>query len=83
VKYAKLERILAEALAARATPGTDPLRIRLLAMIAVGGLRVCAESRQARQEGETIEAFIRRVFAMLWADLREFGHTGKAAGSPP
>jgi AcrR family transcriptional regulator len=83
VKYAKLERILADALAARAAPGTDPLRIRLLAMVAIGGLRVCADGRQERLEGETVEAHVRRVFATLWANLREFGHAGEAAGLPP
>lgn len=80
VKYAKLERILADALAARAAPGTDPLRLRLLAMVAVGGLRIGAEDGRTRQEGETVEAHVRRVFAALWANLREFGQAGEAAG---
>jgi AcrR family transcriptional regulator len=83
VKYAKLERILADALAARAAPGADPLRLRLLAMVAVGGLRIGAEAGQVRQEGETVEAHVRRVFATLWANLREFGQAGEAAGPPP
>jgi AcrR family transcriptional regulator len=73
LKYAKLEHRLAEALAVRAKGKSDPLRIRLLAMITIGALRVAGEIWSADQLGKTPEATVRKIAKTLWAQLHDFG----------
>jgi AcrR family transcriptional regulator len=77
LKYAKLEQTLADALAARAKEKSDQLRVRLLAMIAIGALRIAGQVWDPDQLGKKPEASIRKITKQLWAQLREFGQAGK------
>lgn len=77
LKYAKLEQIVAEALAERVNGEADRLRVRLLAMIAVGGLRVGGEAWRGRPQSENAEIFARRIFKSVWDQLADFGESAK------
>lgn len=79
LKYAKLEQKLAEALLLRG--GNDPeqrSRMRLLAAIVIGALRVGGELWQQRPPGASPQDFAREIFAELWTMLAEFGDQAKA-----
>ena len=78
LKYAKLEQRLVEALAERAAGQEEGLSIRLLAMIAIGALRVGGDAWQSRGRNEPIEAFTRKIFDAIRAELRGFGQSGGA-----
>jgi AcrR family transcriptional regulator len=78
LKYAKLEQRLVEALAERAAGQEAGLSIRLLAMIAIGALRVGGDAWQSRGRNEPIEAFTRKIFDAIRAELRGFGQSGGA-----
>ncbi|MGO6908338.1 TetR family transcriptional regulator, partial [Rhizobium ruizarguesonis] len=72
LKYARLEQKLAEALLLR--KGNDPeqrSRMRLLAAIVIGALRVGGELWQQRPPGASLEDFAREIFADLWKMLTE------------
>ncbi|RUV31717.1 TetR family transcriptional regulator, partial [Mesorhizobium sp. M1A.T.Ca.IN.004.03.1.1] len=74
LKYAKLEQKLAEALLLR--KGGDPLerpRMRVLAAIVIGALRVGAELWQQRPSSVSPQDFAREIFTDLWKMLAEFG----------
>jgi hypothetical protein len=73
MKYAKLEQRLAEALTGRAKGKPDPLRIRLLAMIAIGALRVAGEVWDVEDVSKRPAARVKKLADMLWLELREFG----------
>ncbi|MGR9244332.1 TetR family transcriptional regulator [Rhizobium leguminosarum] len=78
LKYAKLEQKLAEALLLR--KGDDPLerpRMRVLAAIVIGALRVGAELWQQRPPSASPQDFAREIFADLWKMLAEFGKEAK------
>ncbi|OAV55944.1 TetR family transcriptional regulator [Rhizobium sp. WYCCWR10014] len=78
LKYAKLEQKLAEALLLR--KGDDPLerpRMRVLAAIVIGALRVGAELWQQRPPSASPQDFAREIFADLWKMLAEFGEEAK------
>jgi AcrR family transcriptional regulator len=78
LKYAKLEQKLAEALLLRR--GNDPeqrSRMRLLAAIVIGALRVGGELWQQRPPGASPQDFAREIFADLWKMLAEFGDQAK------
>jgi len=77
LKYAKLEQILAEALTERVKGQAERLRARLLAMIAVGGLRVGGEAWRRRPQSENVEIFARRIFGTIWDQLADFGASAK------
>jgi AcrR family transcriptional regulator len=77
LKYAKLEQILAEALTERVKGQAERLRARLLAMIAVGGLRVGGEAWRKRPQSESVEIFARRIFGTIWDQLADFGVSAK------
>jgi AcrR family transcriptional regulator len=74
-KYARLEQRLCEALALRYG---DKVRqkARLLAMIAIGGMRVAGEAWLESGRPEVDEAFIRDIFRPIWAQLAELGREG-------
>ncbi|MBY3053125.1 TetR family transcriptional regulator [Rhizobium laguerreae] len=79
LKYAKLEQKLAEALLLR--KGGDPLerpRMRVLAAIVIGALRVGAELWQQRPPSVSPQDFAREIFTDLWKMLAEFGDEAKA-----
>jgi AcrR family transcriptional regulator len=67
VKYEKLERALAEALAKRAGHKTEKLHARLAAMIATGAMRIGGELWAADGAREKPEALVKRTFAALRA----------------
>ncbi len=66
VKYEKLERALAEALAKRG-PKSEKLQARLVAMIATGAMRIGGELWAAEGARERPEALAKRLFAALRA----------------
>ncbi|NKN07194.1 TetR family transcriptional regulator [Rhizobium laguerreae] len=78
LKYAKLEQKLAEALFLRKQG--DPLerpRMRILAAIVIGALRVGAELWQQRPPSASPQDFAREIFTDLWKMLAEFGDEAK------
>lgn len=76
-KYARLEQRLCEALALRYGDACRQ-KARLLAMIAIGGMRVAGEAWQEAGGGAVDEAFIRGIFRPIWAQLAELGREGGA-----
>jgi AcrR family transcriptional regulator len=77
LKYARLEDRLVAALSERAPGETDQLRIRLLAMVAVGALRVGSEFWHANPRPEPVLGYVRHLFDTVWAELRTFGATAR------
>jgi len=78
LKYARLEQKLAEALLLR--KGNDPAersRMRILAAVVIGALRVGAELWQQRPPGAAPQDFAEEIFAELWRILAEFGDEAK------
>ncbi|MBP2442568.1 TetR family transcriptional regulator [Rhizobium leguminosarum] len=78
VKYARLEQKLAEALLLR--KGNDPgerSRMRVLAAVVIGALRVGGEFWQQREPGASLHDFAHEIFAELWKILAEFGDEAK------
>jgi AcrR family transcriptional regulator len=74
-KYARLEQCLCEALALRYGPEVRQ-KARLLAMVAIGGMRVAGEAWQESGRPAVDEAFIREIFRPIWAQLIELGREG-------
>lgn len=72
VKYVRLEQRLSEALVARCSEA-DRLKARLLAMIAIGSMRVAGESWNESGRAKTLESFARDVFRLVWTQLAELG----------
>lgn len=72
VKYVRLEQRLCEALAARCGE-EDRLKARLLAMTAIGGMRVAGEVWQESGRAAALEDFARQVFGLIWSQLAELG----------
>jgi AcrR family transcriptional regulator len=70
VKYEKLERALAEALANRAGYKAEKLQARLVAMIATGAMRIGGELWAAETAREKPEALVKRMFAAIRAILK-------------
>jgi AcrR family transcriptional regulator len=70
VKYEKLERALAEALARRAGRKTERLQARLVAMIATGAMRIGGELWAAEGAREKPEALLKRTFAAIRAIIK-------------
>jgi AcrR family transcriptional regulator len=77
LKYAKLEQIVAEALTARVEDQRGRLQARLLAMIAVGSLRVGSDIWRRRPEGENVEMLARQIFQDIWDQLAKIGDAAK------
>ncbi|WP_454616449.1 TetR family transcriptional regulator [Bradyrhizobium cenepequi] len=67
VKYEKLERTLADALLRRTGNKTDKMQARLVAMIAIGAMRVGGELWAAEGARETPELLAKRMFAAIRA----------------
>jgi AcrR family transcriptional regulator len=74
VKYVRLEQRLSEALVARCSEA-DRLKARLLAMVAIGGMRVAGEVWNESGRSEALESFAREVFGLIWTQLAELGRT--------
>ncbi|MFB9947273.1 TetR/AcrR family transcriptional regulator [Rhizobium puerariae] len=77
-KYAKLEAKLTEALSARC--GNDKQsrdRMRLLAAVVVGALRVGGERWAEQPPGVSLETFAHWFFGDFWKTLAEFGSEGR------
>jgi AcrR family transcriptional regulator len=70
VKYEKLERALAEALARRAGRKTERLQARLVAMIATGAMRIGGELWATEGAREKPEALLKRTFAAIRAIIK-------------
>lgn len=77
LKYAKLEQKLVEALTVRAKGKADPLRIRLLAMSAIGALRIAGQTWNRDQLLTRSPAHLRKIAKTLWTTLGELGAEGK------
>ena len=69
VKYEMFERALAEALAKRAGHKTERLQARLVAMIAMGGMRIGDELWTTEGADEKPEALVKRMFTAIRAIL--------------
>ena len=62
VKYEKMERAMAAALAKRAGTASAQRRARLVAMITTGAIRLASEDWLANDASETPEVLVRRTF---------------------
>lgn len=71
VKYEKMERAMADALAARASNDAGKLRARLVAMITTGAIRIASENWLAQNAREKPETLVRRMFKDIRAALDE------------
>jgi len=69
VKYEKMERAMATALAARTDDPAEQLRARLVAMITTGAIRLASENWMAQGAHEDIETLVRRTFKDVRAVL--------------
>ena len=78
LKYAKLEQKLSEALEARARSKEERDRMRLLAAVVIGMLRIGAERWKDEPKGASFEAFSHTLFTDLWKMLADLG--GEARG---
>ena len=67
VKYEKLERAMAEALAKRAGHKAEKLQARLVAMIAAGAMRIGGELWADEGARERPEALVKQTFAAIRA----------------
>ncbi|MGL4290773.1 MAG: TetR/AcrR family transcriptional regulator [Phreatobacter sp.] len=76
LKYARLEQTLAAALVQRATDEAGRLRAQLIAMVTIGAMRIGADGWNSRPRSETAEAYVRKVFKIVWTELAAFGHDG-------
>jgi len=78
LKYAKLEQKLAEALLLRKGNDSEQRsRMRVLAAIVIGALRVGGELWQQRPAGASPQDVAHEIFAELWKMLSEFGDQAK------
>ncbi|OWV69016.1 TetR family transcriptional regulator [Rhizobium sp. R339] len=81
LKYAKLEQKLAEALLQRkGNDAAEGPRMRILAAIVIGAMRVGGELWQQRP-GASLQDFAEETFAELWKTLAEFGDEVKSRRS--
>jgi AcrR family transcriptional regulator len=71
VKYEKMERAMAKALAARASDKTGQTQARLVAMITTGAIRIASENWLAQGAREKPDVLVRRMFADIRAALDE------------
>lgn len=72
LKYTRLEQTLAAALTERASDEAGRLRARLIAMVTIGAIRIGAEGWNDRPQSEPVEAYVRRVLAVVWAEIGAF-----------
>ncbi len=77
LKYAKLELKLTEALKARSRSDEERLRMRLLAAVVMGALRVGGEIWNEQPPGTSLEAFAHGFFGDFWKALADFGNEGQ------
>lgn len=73
LKYALLESALADALSQRSKGKADELRIRLVAMLVVGALRVTSEVDMARNETKNPAVRVRRISQLLRIEIDKLG----------
>ncbi|MBC9879863.1 TetR family transcriptional regulator [Bradyrhizobium sp. INPA01-394B] len=73
LKYAMLESALADALSQRSNRKADELRIRLVAMVVVGALRVTSEVDIAREEIRKPASRVRRITRLLRSEINKLG----------
>ncbi|MDC9808580.1 MULTISPECIES: TetR family transcriptional regulator [Rhizobium] len=78
LKYARLEQKLAEALLLRKGSAPERSRMRVLAAVVIGALRVGSELWQQRPPGASPQNFAHEILAELWNILAEFGDEAKA-----
>jgi AcrR family transcriptional regulator len=73
LKYALLEGALADALSQRSKGKVDELRIRLVAMLVVGALRVTGEVDMARNETRKPAPRVRHITQILRTEINKLG----------
>ena len=76
-KYARLEEKLTEALQARSRNEEERARVRLLAAVVMGGLRVGGERWASQPAGTSLETFAHGFFNEFWEMLADFGREGQ------
>lgn len=78
LKYEKMERAMADALAARARDNGGKMQARLVAMITTGAIRIASEGWLAQGAREKPELLLKRLFQDIRAALDEpHGHPVK------
>ncbi len=82
LKYARLEQMLADALMERVDDQQGRFRARMLAIIIIGALRISSDESlvQERNTNREVVAYTKKMFQILWSELRELGQS--AAASP-
>ena len=73
LKYALLEGALTDALSQRSKGKVDELRIRLVAMLVVGALRVTSEIDMARNETRKPASRVRQITQILRNEINKLG----------
>jgi len=73
LKYALLEGALADALFQRSKGKADELRIRLVAMLVVGALRVTGEIDMARNDARKPVSRVRHITQLLRSEIDKLG----------
>jgi AcrR family transcriptional regulator len=69
VRYCRLEQLLAERLGERSIRlKPADLRIQLVAMVAIGALRIASENWLEQGSGESPQVYVRGVFRALWRE---------------
>lgn len=68
-KYEALERALAATLSKRMGTAPDGLRARLVAMVAIGAMRIGTETWLAEGGRERPDEYAKQAFNTLWSDL--------------
>lgn len=69
VKYEKMERAMATALAKRARSKAEQVEARLVAMVTTGAIRIASEGWLAEEAKENPEALVKRTFKEIRAIL--------------
>ncbi|MFT4183520.1 MAG: TetR family transcriptional regulator [Rhizobium sp.] len=73
LKYAKLERKLADALHARCRGGDERFRLTLLSAAVVSMLRIGGERWSENRQDIALQDFARHLFDEFWAGIAELG----------
>lgn len=76
-KYAKLEVKLTDALKARSRSEEERERMRLLAAVVIGALRVAGERWVAQPQDGSLKTFVDQFFTDFWRTLATFGSEGQ------
>jgi AcrR family transcriptional regulator len=83
LKYAKLEGMVAEALAKREGLTEPDTRIRVLAMVTIGSLKLGSENWRAGDRQEDPQSHVRRFIHQVWSELQTLSEAVLKEKEPP